>query len=79
MVTDMLRKSNLWRGLCAMFALLLCLTSFGAGLAFHREGDVNLFLGTLPPVHDLVELCVGWLVVFVTFYAAFVKTIFRRW
>ncbi|MBQ9188765.1 MAG: glycoside hydrolase family 3 protein [Clostridia bacterium] len=50
-----MKKSNLWRGLTAFFALLLCLTSFGAGLAFHREGDVNLFLGTLPPVQAATD------------------------
>jgi beta-glucosidase len=50
-----MKKSNLWRGLTALFALLLCLTSFGAGLAFHREGDVNLFLGTLPPVQAATD------------------------
>ncbi len=44
-----MKKSNLWRGLTAALALLLCLTGFGTNLAFHREGDVNLFLGTLPP------------------------------
>lgn len=51
----MLKRSNLWRGLTALFALLLCLTSFGAALAFHREGDVNLFLGTLPPVQQATD------------------------
>ena len=51
----MMKQSNLWRGLCCFFALLLCLTSFGAGLAFHREGDVNLYLGTLPPVQAATE------------------------
>ena len=44
-----MKKSNLWRGLAAAMSLLLCLTSFGTSLAFTREGDVNLFLGTLPP------------------------------
>ncbi len=42
-------KSNLWRGMTALLALIVCLTSFGTSLAFTREGDVNLFLGTLPP------------------------------
>ena len=51
----MLKRSNLWRGLTALFALLLCLTSFGAALAFHREGDVNLYLGTLPPVQQATD------------------------
>ncbi len=50
-----MKQSNLWRGLTALFALILCLTSFGAGLAFHREGDVNLFLGTLPPVQAATD------------------------
>ena len=50
-----MKKSNLWRGLTVFFATVLCLTSFGAGLAFHREGDVNLFLGTLPPVQAATD------------------------
>ena len=44
-----MKISNLWRGLTALLALVLCLTTFGTSLAFTREGDVNLFLGTLPP------------------------------
>ena len=44
-----MKKSNLWRGIASFLAVLLCLTAFGTNLAFHREGDVNLFLGTLPP------------------------------
>ena len=44
-----MKKSNFWRGMTATLALLLCLTTFGTNLAFTREGDVNLFLGTLPP------------------------------
>ena len=44
-----MKKSNLWRGIASFLAVLLCLTGFGTNLAFHREGDVNLFLGTLPP------------------------------
>ena len=50
-----MRKSNLWRGICAVLALLLCLTTFGTNLAFHREGDVNLFLGTLPPAVSVTD------------------------
>ena len=45
-----MKSMNLWRGLSAALALLLCLTSFGTQLAFTREGDVNLFLDTRPPV-----------------------------
>jgi len=50
-----MKNSNLWRGLAAMLALLLCLTSFGTSLAFHREGDVNLFLGTMPPALSVTD------------------------
>mgnify|MGYP000994630579 CR=1 FL=1 len=46
----MTKNSNLWRGLSATMALVLCLASFGTQLAFTREGDVNLFLDTRPPV-----------------------------
>ena len=45
-----MKSMTLWRGLSAALALLLCLTSFGTQLAFTREGDVNLFLDTRPPV-----------------------------
>lgn len=45
----------LWRGLTALLALLLCLTSFGSALAFTREGDVNLYLGTMPPTLSVTE------------------------
>ena len=51
----MMKKTNLWRGLTVLLALVLCLTSFGAALAFTREGDVNLFLGTLPPVQQATD------------------------
>lgn len=50
-----MRKSNLWRGMSALLALLLCLTTFGTSLAFTREGDVNLFLGTLPPAVEVTD------------------------
>lgn len=50
-----MKKSNLWRGVSALLAMLLCLTTFGTSLAFHREGDVNLFLGTMPPALSVTE------------------------
>ena len=50
-----MKKSNLWRGISALLALILCLTSFGTGLAFTREGDVNLFLGTMPPAVSVTD------------------------
>ena len=50
-----MKKSNLWRGVSALLALLLCLTGFGTSLAFTREGDVNLFLGTLPPAVSVTD------------------------
>ena len=50
-----MKSSNLWRGLTAFFAFVLSLTSFGTALAFHREGDVNLFLGTLPPAQTVTD------------------------
>ena len=50
-----MKKSNLWRGISALLALILCLTSFGTGLAFTREGDVNLFLGTMPPAVTVTD------------------------
>ena len=50
-----MRNSNFWRGMTAALALLLCLTSFGTSLAFSREGDVNLFLGTIPPAMSVTD------------------------
>ena len=50
-----MKNSNLWRGIAALLAVLLCLTAFGTNLAFHREGDVNLFLGTLPPAVSVTD------------------------
>lgn len=44
-----MKKKNLWRGLCATMVLVFSLTMFGQSLAFTREGDINLFLGTMPP------------------------------
>ena len=44
-----MKKKNLWRGLCATMVLIFSLTMFGQSLAFTREGDINLFLGTTPP------------------------------
>lgn len=51
----MKKNWRLWRGLAALLAFLLCLTSFGTALAFTREGDVNLFLGTMPPTLEVTE------------------------
>lgn len=50
-----MKKSNFWRGMAALLALLLCLCAFGTSLAFHREGDVNLFLGTMPPAVSVTD------------------------
>ena len=50
-----MKKSNLFRGLAALLILVLCLTSFGSKLAFDREGDVNLFMGTLPPTTAVTD------------------------
>ena len=44
-----MKKTYVWRGLCTLLVLVLSLTIFAQSLAFTREGDVNLFLGTLPP------------------------------
>lgn len=43
-----MKKTYIWRGLCTLLVLVFSLTMFGQSLAFTREGDVNLFLGTLP-------------------------------
>ena len=31
-----MKNSNLWRGMAAVFALLLCLSAFGTNLAFQK-------------------------------------------
>ncbi len=50
-----MKKTYLWRGLCTLLALVFSLTMFGQSLAFTREGDVNLFLGTLPPAVQVTD------------------------
>ena len=50
-----MKKSNFWRGISVLLILVLSITGFGTALAFHREGDVNLFLGTLPPVQAVSD------------------------
>ena len=47
-----MKKTYIWRGLCTLLVLVFSLTMFGQSLAFTREGDVNLFLGTLPPARS---------------------------
>jgi len=50
-----MKKTYLWRGLCTLLVLVFSLTMFGQSLAFTREGDVNLFLGTLPPAVQVTD------------------------
>ena len=50
-----MKKVYLWRGLCTLLVLIFSLTMFGQSLAFTREGDVNLFLGTLPPAVQVTD------------------------
>ena len=50
-----MKKTYIWRGLCTLLVLVLSLTIFGRSLAFTREGDVNLFLGTLPPAVQVTD------------------------
>ena len=50
-----MKKTNLWRGLTCLLIVIFCLTSFGTALAYTREGDVNLFLGTLPPTQTVTD------------------------
>ncbi len=48
-----MKKSNLWRGLTSAFVLTFSLSTLLSNLAFTRAGDVNLFLGTLPPAVEV--------------------------
>ena len=50
-----MKNTYLWRGLCTLLVLVFSLTMFGQSLAFTREGDVNLFLGTLPPAVEVTD------------------------
>lgn len=50
-----MKKTYIWRGLCTLLVLVLSLTIFAQSLAFTREGDVNLFLGTLPPAVQVTD------------------------
>ena len=45
-----MRKTMLWRGLTAVFAVLLAVSLFLAALCFKWEGHINVVLGTRPPV-----------------------------
>lgn len=48
-------KVNLWRGLTAVFAVLLSLAIFMSALMLKWEGNINLALGTLPPLREVTD------------------------
>ncbi len=48
-----MKKSNIWRGLTSAFIFTFALSTLLTDLAFTRAGDVNLYLGTLPPVTEV--------------------------
>ena len=39
---------------------------------------IGLAKGSVPPAGDVIELSVSWLVVLVAFYAAVIKSLWRR-
>ena len=51
----MLKNHKLWAGLTSVLVLLLALAIFLGNLAFVRAGDVNLFLGIVPPAADVTD------------------------
>ncbi len=51
----MLKKHRLWAGITSVLVLILALVIFLGNLAFTRAGDVNLFLGTMPPAADVTD------------------------
>lgn len=51
----MLKNHKLWAGLTSVLVLLLALAIFLGNLAFVRAGDVNLFLGIVPPTADVTD------------------------
>lgn len=50
-----MKNHRLWAGLTSVLALLLALVVFLTDLAFVRAGDVNLFLGTMPPAAEVTD------------------------
>ncbi len=50
-----MKKHRLWGGLTSVLVLVFALVVFLGNLAFVRAGDVNLFLGIVPPTADITE------------------------
>ena len=50
-----MKKSNIWRGLTSAFIFTFAVSTLLTQLAFTRAGDVNLFLGTLPPITEVSD------------------------
>lgn len=48
-------KSGLWRGLFAVLAVLFSVAAFMTALCFRWEGQVNIFLNTLPPAQSVTS------------------------
>lgn len=48
-------KTGMWRGLFAVFAVLFSVAAFMTALCFKWEGQVNIFLNTLPPVQSVTD------------------------
>ena len=52
-VCKMLKKTNLWRGLTAVFSILLCLAILMTNLAISWSGQVNVVLGVTIPTQTV--------------------------
>lgn len=48
-----MKNKYLWRGMTVLMILVLCITTFGTSLAYTHEGEINLFLGTVPSVRNV--------------------------
>jgi len=50
-----MRKTNLWRGLTAVFGVLLSVSILMSALMLKWEGNINLALGTIPPTSAVTD------------------------
>ena len=48
-------KTGMWRGLFAVLAVLFSVAAFMTALCFRWEGQVNIFLNTLPPAQSVTD------------------------
>lgn len=50
-----MKSAKLWRGLTAVFAVILAVACFLSALCFKWSGQINVALGTVPPVASMTD------------------------